>query len=143
MKKLALAFTLVAVTLTGNVSADIQSPPGSHFTPTRKLGRGISNILYGFMEIPTSVISKNSMFGRKAEPYGAVAGISKTFQRLGYGFYEVVTFHCPTYRGTFKQPYERCGQDGRVEMDPTLGLSEFPPQLGFGTQYRYSRSQAY
>ena len=51
MKKILLAATTLCV-LSGFVAADIHSPPGSHYTSTRKLGRAISNILYGFVEIP-------------------------------------------------------------------------------------------
>lgn len=143
MKKLPLlASTLIA--LTGLVSADIQAPPGADYTPTRKLGRALSNIVYGLVEIPESAVRKTDTYGRKAGwTYGAVDGTNRALRRLGYGFYELVTFTCPTYRGTYKQPYENCGQDGRIEMSPTQGLSEFPPELGFDSYYSHSRSQTW
>lgn len=143
MKKLPLlASTLIA--LMGMVSADIQAPPGADYTPSRKLGRAVSNILYGIIEIPESVVRKSDTYGRKAGwSYGAVDGTSRALRRLGYGFYELVTFTCPTYRGTFKPPYENCGQDGRIEMSPSQGLSEFPPELGFETYFSHSRSQTW
>jgi putative exosortase-associated protein (TIGR04073 family) len=143
MKKLSiLASTIIA--LTGMVSADIQAPPGADYTATRKLGRALSNILYGIVEIPESIVRKTDTYGRKAGySYGAVDGTSKMFRRLGYGFYELFTFTCPTYRGTFKQPYENCGQDGRIEMSPSQGLSEFPPELGFETYFSHTRSQTW
>jgi putative exosortase-associated protein (TIGR04073 family) len=143
MKKLPLlASTLIA--LMGMASADIQAPPGADYTPTRKLGRAVSNILYGIVEIPESVVRKSNTYGRKAGwSYGAVDGTSRALRRFGYGFYELVTFTCPTYRGTFKPPYENCGQDGRIEMSPSQGLSEFPPELGFDTYYSHSRSQTW
>jgi hypothetical protein len=72
-----------------------------------------------------------------------VDGTSRAMRRMGYGFYELVTFTCPTYRGTFKQPYERCGEDNRIQMNVHDGLSEFPPELGFESYYDYSRSQKY
>lgn len=143
MKKLSiLATTLIA--LTGMVSADIQSPPGADYTSTRKLGRAVSNILYGIMEIPESIVRKTDTYGRKAGwSYGAVDGTNRTLRRLGYGFYELFTFTCPTYRGTYKPPYENCGQDGRIEMSPSQGLSEFPPELGFETYFSHSRTQTW
>lgn len=145
MKKLALVLSVIAVGLTGTVSADIQAPPGSTYTPTRKLARGLSNILYGFVEIPAQIVRKTEAHGSKGGyAYGFVDGTKRSFRRLGYGFYELVTFHCPTYRGTFKPPYERCGEDNRLEMNPSDGLSEFPPELGAGSsRYRYSRSTNY
>src|SRR5690348_2307776 len=99
MKKLAVLAT-VAPAFGGVASADIQAPPGSTYTSARKLGRGISNILYGFMEIPEQIVRKSDDYGRKAGwSYGAVDGTSRALRRLGYGFYEVFTFTCPTYRG--------------------------------------------
>ncbi len=143
MKKLlVLASTLFA--LTSMVSADIQAPPGADYTSTRKLGRALSNILYGIVEIPENVVRKTDTYGRKAGwSYGAVDGTSRAFRRLGYGFYELVTFTCPTYRGTYKAPYENCGQDGRIEMSPSQGLSEFPPELGFETYFSHTRTQTW
>ena len=142
MKKfLEIATTLAA--LSSIVVADIQAPPGSTYTSSRKLGRALSNIMYGFMEIPEQIVRKQDQFGRKASPYGTVDGTSRALRRLGYGFYELFTFTCPTYRGTFKPPYERCGEDNRIQMNVQDGLSEFPPELGFETYYSYSRSQNY
>ncbi len=143
MKKL-LTIASAFLVLTGFVAADIHAPPGSQYTSTRKLGRAISNILYGVIEIPEQIVRKTDSYGRKAGwSYGAVDGTNRAFRRLGYGFYELFTFTCPTYRGTFKPPYEKCGQDNRIEMNVHDGLSEFPPELGFETYYSYSRAQRY
>lgn len=143
MKRLA-AIATVLVAFTGFAAADIQAPPGSTYTSSRKLGRAISNIAYGFVEIPEQIVRKSDDYGRKAGwSYGAVDGTSRALRRLGYGFYELFTFTCPTYRGTFKQPYERCGEDNRIQMNVHDGLSEFPPELGFETYYRYGRQQSF
>jgi len=143
MKKLSFIAAAFAA-LTVFVSADIHAPPGSTYTSTRKLGRALSNILYGFMEIPEQVVRKSESYGRKAGyTYGAVDGSHRALRRLGYGFYELFTFTCPTYRGTFKPPYERCGEDNRIEMNVHDGLSEFPPELGFETYFDHSRTQKY
>jgi putative exosortase-associated protein (TIGR04073 family) len=143
MKKLFVIATTIAA-LSGIVAADIQAPPGSTYTSSRKLGRAISNIVYGFVEIPEQIVRKNEQYGRKGgSTYGAVDGTNRALRRLGYGFYELFTFTCPTYRGTFKPPYERCGEDNRIEMNPHDGLSEFPPELGFETGFRHTRTQKY
>ena len=143
MKKLLVIATSM-IALCGMAAADIHAPPGSQYTRERKLGRAVSNILYGFMEIPEQMVRKGDGYGRKAEwSYGVVDGTSRGLRRLGYGFYELVTFTCPTYRGTFKPPYERCGEDNRIEMNVHDGLSEFPPELGFETYYSHSRSQSF
>src|SRR6187431_1890170 len=76
MKKLAVLATAM-LALGGVASADIQAPPGSTYTSARKLGRGLSNILYGFMEIPEQIVRKTDDHGRKAGwSYGAVDGTS-------------------------------------------------------------------
>lgn len=143
MKKLLVIASTFAL-LSGVVVADIQAPPGSTYTSTRKLGRAVSNIVYGFMEIPEQMVRKDEQYGRKAgATYGTVDGTSRALRRLGYGFYELFTFTCPTYRGTFKPPYERCGEDNRIEMNPSDGLSEFPPELGAEGYFQHSRSQKY
>lgn len=130
--------------LGGIASADIQAPPGHAYTSNRKLGRAISNILYGFIEIPEQMVRKGEAHGRKSGwSYGIVDGTHRGLKRLGYGFYELFTFTCPTYRGTFKPPYESGGMDNRIEMNPTDGLSEFPPELGFETYFTHTRSQKY
>ena len=124
--------------------ADIQNPPGAQYTPTRKLGRALSNILYGFVEVPEQIVRKTRKYGRKGGySWGVVEGFKRTGQRLGYGFLELVTFPFPTHSGTYKPPYMMCGKDNRIEMNPTKGLSEFPPELGFETHFRHTRDQRY
>lgn len=134
--------SLIAITSISLVSADIQAPPGAEYTSSRKLGRGLSNILYGLFEIPIQLSRKVTDHGPIAgTTWGVVDGTKKGLKRIGYGFYETLTFHCPTYKGTFKPPYEKCGADWRQEMNPNDGLSEFPAELGPETFYRYSRTQ--
>ncbi|MES2474583.1 MAG: exosortase system-associated protein, TIGR04073 family [Verrucomicrobiota bacterium] len=142
MKKLLVIATTCAA-LTGIAAADIQASPGSTYTSARKLGRAIDNIFYGFMEIPEQMVRKNDLYGRKALGYGVADGTSRALRRLGYGFYELFTFNCPTYRGTFKPPYESCGSDNRIQMNPHDGLSEFPPELGADGGWTHTRQQGY
>ena len=135
MKK-SLTIAIALVITTPGAMADIQAPPGSTHTSSRKLGRALSNILYGIVEIPEQIVRKSNQYGHKAGwSYGAVDGGRRMFKRLGYGFYELVTFHYPTYHGTFKAPYKRGGEDHRIEMNPHDGLSEFPPTLGAESFY--------
>ncbi len=95
MKKI-LATASVFVVLAGFAAGDIHAPPGSQYTSSRKLGRAISNILYGFMEVPEQIVRKGDTYGRKAGyTYGAVDGTNRAFRRLGYGFYELLHFHLP------------------------------------------------
>lgn len=143
MRKILITAATLAITAASSY-ADIQAPPGSTYTSTRKLGRAISNILYGIVEIPEQIVRKNNQYGSKSGySYGAVDGTQRAFRRLGYGFYELFTFRCPTFHGTFKPPYMKCGQDNRMEMNPHDGLSEFPPELGAEGYYQHTRSTTY
>lgn len=143
MRKFLITTIAILGTCTG-LMADIQAPPGSEYTSTRKLGRAVSNILYGIVEIPEQIVRKSNRHGSKSGwSYGLVDGTNKAFRRIGYGFYELFTFRCPTYKGTFRPPYQRCGQDDRVEMSPQSGLSEFPPELGAESYYYHTRTQRY
>jgi putative exosortase-associated protein (TIGR04073 family) len=130
----AAALLLAALALATSAYADIQQPPASNFGPTRKLGRGISNIAFGPTELLDSMAMVNFDEGNSAAfGYGLVRGIGRTFARLGYGLYEVFTFPCPTVRGSYRPPY-------RSDI-PWInsGYTEFPPELGFETRFDYVR----
>lgn len=143
MKKFLITTIALVATCTCSM-ADIQAPPGSTYTSTRKLGRAISNILYGITEIPEQIVRKNEQYGGKAGwSYGAVEGTRKAFSRMGYGFYELFTFRSPNYHGTFKPRYERCGTDANISMNVHDGFSEFPPELGAEGYYSHVRTQKF
>ena len=73
---------------------------------------------------------------------GIVDGTATMLERMGYGIYELVTFWAPTYKCTYKPPYQgRCGMSGLKEYNPNGGLSEFPAELSFQSYYKYSRQQ--
>jgi putative exosortase-associated protein (TIGR04073 family) len=128
---------LLAVTFALGASvalADIQSPPGSDYGPTRKLGRGISNIAFGSSELLVSMEEVNYTDGNSAMwSYGVVRGVGRTLARLGFGVYETALFPFPTYKGSYRPPYK--------SDIPWIhcGYSEFPPELGFESRYNYVR----
>jgi putative exosortase-associated protein (TIGR04073 family) len=128
--------SFAGVSLLGaTVFADIQDPPGNDYGPTRKLGRGLSNVMFGASEILVQPSRVNYYEGNSAAfSYGGVRGFGRFFVRLGTGLYEVFTFPFATHRGTYKPPY-------RSNL-PWIhgGYEEFPPELGFESHYRYSRS---
>jgi putative exosortase-associated protein (TIGR04073 family) len=129
------AVSLLAVAATAATAfADIQSPPGSDYGPTRKLGRGLSNVLWGPAELFDSMAGVNYAEGNSAAwGYGIVRGVGRSFARLGYGIYDMVTFPFPTVKGSYRPPY-------RSDI-PWInsGYQEFPPELGFETRYNYVR----
>ncbi len=123
--------------MAGAAYADIQAPPASEYTATRKLGRALSNILYATEELPVTMIRWNSAEGDYA---GFSVGLVEGFTRMGYGFYELVTFWAPTYKCTYRPPYQgSCGRSGLKEYNVWSGFSEFPEELGFQSKYDYSR----
>ncbi|MFV1996001.1 MAG: exosortase system-associated protein, TIGR04073 family, partial [Verrucomicrobiales bacterium] len=121
---------LVAIALLGIVSvavADIQAPPKSRQTPTRKLARGLANVLYGWTELPVTVWRSHESGDQATEfiVYGIINGLERTGARIAYGVYEVVNFHRPLYKDSYRPPYTS------INYDPTHGFEEFPPQLGY------------
>lgn len=131
MKPLVALFTLLLCSYP--VLADIQDPPQNDYGPTRKLGRGLSNIAFGATEIPESISQINDREGNSAAlGYGLVRGLGRALFRVSIGVYEVATFPS-TYNGTYKPPY--------ISNIPWIhgGFEEFPPELGFETRFRYTR----
>ena len=64
----------------------------NHF-PTRKLGRGISNVVFGVVEIPISMISVNREYGGAAGiTWGTLRGVKRFVLREVVGVYEICTF---------------------------------------------------
>ena len=133
MKSL-LALSLLAAFATSAV-ADIQAPPMSEQGPGRKFGRGISNIIYGFTELPYNILQINETEGNSAGfSYGVHRGLARSFYRFGKGWYDVVTAPFPTYKSSYRPPYPSNLVWGHN------GYTEFPPELGFETRFNYSRT---
>lgn len=132
MKSLLTAFAFL--TLSGLALADIHDPPMNDFGPTRKLGRGLGNMIFGVTEIIQTPAEINNREGNSAgASYGVVRGLGRFFFRFGVGFYEVVTFPFPITKGSYRPPYK---------LNPPWihgGYEEFPPELGFDSRLDYSR----
>ena len=128
--------SLVIVSILGATAlADIQDPPGNDFGPTRKLGRALANIIYSPAELIQAPTAMNEREGNAAAwSYGGVKGIGRFFFRIGAGVYEFFTFPFPTYRGSFRPPYQL--------NVPWIhgGYEEFPPELGNESRYRYTKN---
>jgi len=131
--KTLLTIALVAG-LAGAVCADIQDPPSNDHGPTRKLGRGLSNVVFGWSEVCPTVAKVNQDEGNLAAAgYGVIRGVGRSFARFGAGLYEVLLFPSPVNHGTY------------MPILPSnihyihAGYSEFPPELGNESKYRYVR----
>lgn len=132
MKRLLVA--LLFVGFAGSSLADIQDPPAADHGPTRKLARGLSNMVFGWTEIPVTIGKINSQEGNAAAAsYGAFKGTGRAFARFGIGLYEALLWPIPVYKGTYLPVL-------RSDV-PWIhgGYSEFPPELGNETKYPYVR----
>src|SRR5260370_34880725 len=90
--KIVLAFAAV-VGLAIGAFADIQDPPGNDFRPTRKLGRGISNLIIAPTEFFTTVKQINQPEGNSAGAgYGVWKGAARTAAREAAGLLATLTF---------------------------------------------------
>jgi putative exosortase-associated protein (TIGR04073 family) len=114
--------------------ADIQDPPSNDYGPTRKLGRGISNVVFGWSEIPHTIAQVNDREGNSAAAgYGVVRGVGRAWMRFHTGIFDIVTFPFPAVRGTYYPPLP---SDTRYIH---AGFQEFPPELGYESKYHYVR----
>lgn len=137
MKKTILI--LLTIAIAGLSVADIQAPPQDRNGFLRKLGRSLSNIVYGVNEIPVQWRKTNREEGSSAAASaGTVRGVGKTIARLGFGIFELVTFPFPAYKGTYKQPYP---ENARAATHPSTGFLEFPPEVGFVSGVQHNREQ--
>ena len=115
--------------------ADIQDPPMNDYGPTRKLGRGLSNLAFAGVELIKTPAEINEREGNSAGLlYGATKGFGRFVYRMGIGLYEIATHPFATYQGSYRPPYK--------SNIPWIhgGYEEFPPELGFESRYRYSRN---
>lgn len=132
--KVLLTLALLTASIL-SLRADIQDPPMNDYGPTRKLGRGISNLAFGITELPQTIAQINDREGNSAAlSYGLVRGLGRVLFRTSMGVYEVATFPF-TNNGTYQPPY--------LKNVPWIhgGYQEFPPELGYETRYKYVRSE--
>jgi putative exosortase-associated protein (TIGR04073 family) len=130
-----LLLGLVGVALVRTALADIQDPPGNDYGPTRKLGRGISNLLFASSELPDTVCKINKTEGNVAAAgYGVVHGLGRSTARHFTGLYEIFTFAAPTHHNSYRPVL--------LNDIPWIhaGYSEFAPQLGNESKYPYCRA---
>jgi putative exosortase-associated protein (TIGR04073 family) len=132
MKKLLIAAFLLASVTIG--LADIQDPPSNDYGSTRKLGRGLSNMVFGIAELPVTIAKINDREGTSAAAgYGVVRGLGRSYMRFHAGLFEIFSFPFPVNKGTYYPilpshiPYIHAGYE------------EFPPELGNESKYPYVR----
>jgi len=134
---------LAALLLFGIVSAsvaDIHEPPKTRYTKTRKLGRGLSNILYGWTEIPMTMHRWGENHTEQSAGIftsGILVGTQRAGARLMYGFYEVLNYQRPLYKDSYRPVMPD------INYLPIRGYEEFPPQIGYLTTTGYTRGRTW
>ena len=132
MKNLIAAALLLA--LAPVCRADIHDPPSNDYGPTRKLGRGVSNLLFGITELPHTIAQVNDREGNSAAAgYGVVRGVGRSVMRMQAGVFEILTWPIPAVRGTYFPVLE-----SDIHWIHS-GYKEFPPELGNESKYQYTR----
>ena len=138
MKKFLATVLLVAVASVA--ICDIHEPPKYKYTKNRKFARGLSNIFYGWTEIPMTMHRMGEMHTEQATGVwvaGFFKGLQRSGARLKYGVYELVNFQRPLYKDTFRPPY------ADINYLPMHGYEEFPPQIGYLTTVGYTRGRSW
>jgi putative exosortase-associated protein (TIGR04073 family) len=135
MKNKIILSLIGVLTLGSFAYADIQAPPKAQWNWSRKLSRSVANLAYGVSEVPVHWQKVERIDGANAAASSMVVeGTVRTAVRLGYGVFELVTFPAPVYKGGYRPPYY-----SNDRFDTWHGYQEFPPQVGFMSQTRYSR----
>lgn len=132
--KALLAALLIVSSSANTLFADIQDPPANEYGPTRKLSRGLSNVVFGLAELPVQIARVNTREGNAAAlSYGVVRGIGRSYWRLHTGLWEMLSFPFPRNKGTY---YPVLPSHLRHIHN---GYEEFPPELGNESKYPYVR----
>ncbi len=131
--KILLCSLLLTLAVAATVHADIQAPPASEQGPTRKLGRGFSNLLLAVTDWEVTIAETNDEEGNNAIPYGFIKGAGRFFARTGTGLFDIATAPFPLNKGKYT-PFLR-------DDVPWIhsGFEEFPPELGFESRRDYAR----
>ena len=98
MSMVGVGYAASAVS-SGNSDASAGKTPALQHRPGMKAERGVKNILFGWTEIPKSIIqvtrdSKNPFWGLTG---GALKGLGKAFPRTISGIADVVSFPIGDY----------------------------------------------
>jgi putative exosortase-associated protein (TIGR04073 family) len=129
-----LIVTTLVLGLIGSSWADIQDPPANDYGPTRKLGRGVTNLVFAPTDFFVTVNQINQLEGNSAGAgYGVWRGLGRSATRHIAGLIEILTFPFPIWRDSYYPilppdiPYIHAG------------YAEFPPEVGNESKYPYVR----
>jgi putative exosortase-associated protein (TIGR04073 family) len=98
MKKNSVSFraALLLVLATQNIQADTLE---QNYSIQQKLGRGLANISFGFMELPANLNRETEAHGGLGFPLGFVIGTGMMVERELVGVYELISAPIPLPEG--------------------------------------------
>jgi putative exosortase-associated protein (TIGR04073 family) len=92
VKKLSVIAIMAIMTTTG-LNAAVNEDYNSDYTTSRKLGRSISNIALGIVELPKAMVEEDKRNGSVAAySTGVLKGVGRFVVREAVGVWELVTF---------------------------------------------------
>ncbi len=86
----------------------LTSPCTSAQTPGEKLGRGLSGMAFGVLDLPGTILDETRMRGPVGVPIGIAEGLGMVVTRELVGVYEFLTAPFPVpadYRPILSPPY--------------------------------------
>ncbi len=94
---------LLSLVVSTSVAAEVPPPP-SHsewtWAPLEKFGRGVGNVLFGWLEIPATTYERWDERDTISSFFGGVAiGVVRGVARTAVGAFEIVTFPLPVPDG--------------------------------------------
>ncbi len=94
---------LLALLLSGPMASPAFAAEGN--TVVTKLGRGLINIVTGWVEIPLQISERESDESVPIKLFhGAVFGLGRAIQRMSYGIWDTATFLFPPYDTEWMDP---------------------------------------
>lgn len=102
-QRLVPSLLLLTLLLSGPTASRAFAAEGN--TAVTKLGRGLINIVTGWVEIPIQISERESDESVPIKVFhGAVFGVVRATQRMAYGIWDTATFLFPPYDTEWMDP---------------------------------------
>ena len=103
--KTLLCSLLLTLSMAAAAQADIQAPPASNQGPTRKLGRGFSNLICAITDWQQAIAEANDQDGNSAIATGFVRGAGRFAARTSTGLFDIADVPFPVEQRQVHAPF--------------------------------------
>ncbi len=106
------------ILISGTLCSSARAAQDRVFEANRKLGRGVSNVVFGPLEVfkgMNEAHKETNWIGGLT--WGPIRGAGNMFRRMGTGLYEIATFPKPTK--VIEKPEFVMPNEGSVKESPT------------------------